>query len=408
MQISCLKCKGKNPANCGRTFCPILAKNNALFKVQDSISEDFSGGSPNVFVGRIGYPYLNVGILAPPGIRDSADYDAPRQWAASDYNIQSIINLRSSLVNSRFKIGVMESNRFLELSQEIGMASKPVDVEVTLKDKPSIKMDTGAEVTPMGPAASLKRAEITSNPHIDTRVDKTVSDIDLKSTEAIRYLYSKNFDENFLTKILSIGNLGVKLQRRLVPTRWSITAVDDNLGKMFTAEIKDFPQVKDYTTFFGSYLGNYYLILMFPEPWSYELFEGYMPNASWNISSSIKFTTDYEPYSGRKSYAENCVGGYYAARLPILEKLREMKRQASVLTLRFITGEYACPLGVWVCREATRKALNTRLEFSSKDLMLKYAWALIKKKFGYDINDILNKSIILKEIKSQSKLKDFF
>ena len=40
--------------------------------------------------------------------------------------------------------------------------------------------------------------------------------------------------------------------------------------------------------------------------------------------NKARFTTDYEPYTGRKTYAENCVGGYYAARLPILEKLKDI------------------------------------------------------------------------------------
>ena len=75
MKLPCIKCKGRYPENCGRSFCPILAKNNALFHVQRSVSAHFDASSPNVFVGRIGYPYLNVGILAPPGVSDSSDYD---------------------------------------------------------------------------------------------------------------------------------------------------------------------------------------------------------------------------------------------------------------------------------------------------------------------------------------------
>ena len=45
----------------------------------------------------------------------------------------------------------------------------------------------------------------------------------------------------------------------------------------------------------------------------------------------------------------------------------------NVLVLRFITGDYAVPLGVWVTREATRKAMNGKpIIFSDKELMLKY------------------------------------
>ena len=133
-----------------------------------------------------------------------------------------------------------------------------------------------------------------------------------------------------------------------------------------------------------------------------------MPKASWNPSDSIDYTTDYEPYEGRKSYAENCGGGYYAIRLPILEKLAELKKQATVLVLRFITGEYATHLGVWVPREAARKALSSKpIEFSSKELMLSYTKSLVRKKFGYDMEILLNKSIIIKNLKNQKKLSAF-
>ena len=72
--------------------------------------------------------------------------------------------------------------------------------------------------------------------------------------------------------------------------------------------------------------------------------------ASWNKDKNIQFTTDYEPYTGRKSYAENCAGGWYSVRMAITEHLHQIKKQSSCLAIRVITGEYAMPLGVWVIR----------------------------------------------------------
>jgi len=410
MNIPCIKCKGATPMlSCGRTFCPIIAKAEAFYKVKDSLpKEDFFGSSPAPFVGHNFYPNLYVGILSPPEQREDAWlYDAPKHWAEQNFQIPQIVDYRSALINSRFRINIKQKNKFLDISQEIGMASKPVDVEINLKDKPRFKFKTDAYAAPTGPNAILKKAIITENPKIDTKVDKVVSDSDLKANDALIYLYKHDFDENFLTKILSIGNLGIKYDRKLVPTRWSITATDDALAKHLLNGIRQYNEI-NYTSYFGSYLGNYFLILFFPEVWSYELFETYAPKAEWNISNEYQFMTDFEPYEGRKTYAENCGGGYYAARLPILEKLSTLKRQGSVLILRFITGEYAVPLGVWVVREAVRKALkNKPLEFGNKELMLKYAKSLIKKKFNYDINKLFNESKLLKNIKEQSKLTKF-
>lgn len=394
----------------GRDFCPVCAKASAVFKVKKKLTkDDFEGISPSVFVGRYGYPKINVGILSPPEkVEDAWLYDAPRYWGKENFEIPKLIDLRSSLINSRFSIRIKETNKFLDISQEITMASKPVDVEINLEEKPKFRLNLNPYLAPTGPHGKLEDADITSNPKISRKVDKTVSDTDLKATGGLEYLYKSGFDENFLTRLLSVGNLGLKKNRKLVPTRWSITAVDDQIAKLLVQKIKKYNQT-DYCAYFGSYLGNYYLILFFPEIWSYELFETYAPKGYWNETSESKFTTDYESYEGRKSYASNTVGGYYAARLPILEKLSELKRQGSVLCLRFITNEYSVHLGVWVVREATRKALqNKSMFFSDKELMLTYARNLVRKKFNYNLDNLLSRSILLKQMKEQRKLFSFY
>ncbi|MCH7783699.1 hypothetical protein IID62_11605, partial [candidate division KSB1 bacterium] len=45
---------------------------------------------------------------------------------------------------------------------------------------------------------------------------------------------------------------------------------------------------------------------------------------------------------------------------PEEKKLNEIKKQGSVLALRFITGDYTLPLGVWVTRESARKSMQSK------------------------------------------------
>ncbi len=407
MKILCVRCKGRRL--CGKSFCPILSKSEARFRVEKLVEKDFYGSSPAPFVGHVGYPFLNVGILSPPYTADDAwRYDSPRFWSSESYKIPEIVDLRSSLVNSRFNINVKQRSRFLDIAQEVGMASKPVDVEINLKKKPRFFVNVNDVVAPMGPNAQLEKVRVTENPKVSQKVEKVVSDSDLKAADAVVYLYGNEFDENFLSRILSIGNLGLKKNRKLVPTRGSIVSIDDTLGKKFISEVKNYPQ-SGYQAYFGGYLGNYYLILFFSDVWSYELFETYLPKASWNPSSEIQFSTDYELYDGRKNYAEETAGGYYAARLPILEKMNSLRKQSSVLALRFITGEYAVPLGVFVCREACRKSLNSSpVSFDSKEAMLDYARILVNDKFHYDLSFIFSSSKLLNNIKKQVKLSRFF
>ena len=409
MQLPFKKHEGFDPlGNCGKGKCPVCARNNAAFKTKTMLEkENFTSDAVAPFVGRFGYPNVNIGILAPPEqSEDSWLYDAPKFWSGSNYDIPSIVNFRSSLLNSRSNMNVRKRQRLLEISQDVAMASRPFDVDIELEEKPRFRLQTDSNMAPTGANARLKKISITENPKIHTKIYKVFSDTDMKAVEAVNYLYKNNFDENFLTRMLSVGTFGIKKDRKLVPTRWSITATDDIIGKNLIKEIKNFSEIDSYSAFFGSYLGNYYLIMMFPEIWSYELFEMYVPQ-NWNSMKPLRFSTDHENYSGRKNYAENTVGGYYTVRLGILEKLMEMKKQASVLALRFITDEYAMPLGVWVTREAARKTMQNSIQFSSKELMLEYAKKLVRKKFNYNADFLLRESILLKSMKTQTKLNVF-
>lgn len=386
----------------GESLCVTCLHSLVSFR-NTRMKDHFFGDAPAPFIGRYGYPYVNVGVLS-PGVSEenSWQYDSPRHWVESNASIPEIVRLRSALVNSRTKSNVRDQEKVAEVAQDVAMASKPVELEISLKKVPKFGVYWEKYSAPMGPAAELTSIDITSNPKIHTKVDKVFSDIDLKAAEGLAYLYHSGFEPYNLSRMLSVGTMGIGKNRKLVPTRWSITATDDTIGKQLIKEVKDFPE-SDYMAFTGDYFGNYYVIMLFPEKWSYELFETYSAPEKQD-----QLWTDHEFYSGRKSYAADTVGGYYAARLSILEKLHSMKRQASVLALRFVTDEYSVPLGVWVVREAAKKAMqNKPIRFASRKLMLKFAETYAKKKLGYNAQSLFGRSHLLKQIIQQKKLFEY-
>ena len=375
-------------------------------EIKDLKQEFYGVSPPTVFIGsKLAYPNVNVGIMSVPDLKENAKlYDSPNYWSEKNINVNQIIKYRQELINSRFRAKVSDirlSNRLLEIVKEVGMASVQSDMEVELNKKPRPRINFDTYLAPMGPSAELKNIKLVSNTKIPSYVDKVYSDTDLKSVEGLKYLYSKGLDERSLSQILSIGVTGLKKNRILVPTRNSITAVDDSIGKFLLNKIRDYKMIDDYYFYFGGHLGNYYLILFFPELFSYELFEMMMPKGN--------FTTDYETYDGRKNYAEETAGGYYAARLPILQYLDGIKRQSSVLVLRFVLPEYDVPLGVWVCRNSVRKSLSSEpTYFKNEDEMLKFIGELMIKNFRFDINPILKQSMLLQMVKTQMKLNKWF
>ena len=149
--------------------------------------------------------------------------------------------------------------------------------------------------------------------------------------------------------------------------------------------------------------------MFFPNVFSYELFELYLPGSSWNPSDEIKAATDFESYSGRKTYASNTSGGYYAARLPILEYLDKIKRQAGVLAIRIETPGYWAALGVWVVRSSVRKALAKKgLKFNDLNELIEGSKKIGLIKYGFDSSKILKKSKLLEQIKTQKSLREWF
>ncbi|MEK6842053.1 MAG: hypothetical protein AABX91_02785 [Nanoarchaeota archaeon] len=390
-----------------------IADINFRYKDLDKISELNTNSPPSVFIGsKLKYPLVNVGILSPLEKDENAwVYDSPKYWAKEGFGIKDVISLREGLLNSRFQSKVtdpqQDTKRFIQIAQELAMASKPVDVEIELNEKinPGVKKDK--VVLPQGMGARLKNAKIVGNVKIDPKLDKAIND-DVKAHESITALYGNNFNEYSLSQILSVGVLGMKKDKKLVPTRWSITATDDMIGKSLLTKVKEYPWIKNYELFFGEFMGNAYLIMFFPNVFSYELFELYLPGSSWNPGNEIKAATDYENFDGRKAYASNTAGGYYAARLPILEYLESVKKQASVLAIRIELPSYWAALGVWVCRESTRKALDRKpLTFESKEELIESTKKIGMIKFGFNPDKIFTKSKLISSL-NQKHLTEFF
>ncbi len=325
---------------------------------------------PDVFVGRFGYPRVSAGPLIPadeigslgPGSTSGSvsGLDPPlfhRPAELARMGVGEIVALRSSMVRSGSKVAVHDAKnpgKLLEQAQEIAMSSMPVGTEVTFEKPPRGRLRFDGFMMPSGPTGSVKEMEITSNPSVPRKVDEVVDDSDLLAARAVGELYTSGVEVDGISRLLSLGLLGKK--RKLVPTRWSITASDDIAGKHLIASIQDYPLINEYLLFSGERLANHFEVLLAPAPFTYELIEIWLPRSVWS-GDGLWIGADREGPGPKKGYS-SLSGGYYAARLALLERLAEMRRQASALLVREITEEYWAPLGVWVVREAAREAMR--------------------------------------------------
>lgn len=398
----CLRCKGKGL--CGKS-CPILNR----FPLLGKIKQQFSGSSPpEVFVGRSNYPNINTGILAPQEIGDTNDYSMPEKWFANNFSIANILRLRGKLIYARFKSNIKETrtgeNRFLNIMQEISLADKPVSTEITLKKTPNQDISPDSHSGIIANPAPLLKARLEENPSIPKKVDYLTNDTDSKAVTAINELYKEQIPVSNIIKVLSAGLLGKKQNRKLVPTRWSITATDDTLSKLLLEKIRFYQEISEIMLFHVYYVGNHYEFLLLPDKFSFEVMEAYMPDSLWNLASGVSLAIDYEGFNGRKDYAENVTGAYYTARLALAEYLEKIQRQCSCLVMREERKEYYAPLGVGILREAARHAFKQEPEkFSSIQDALKVS----QTRLQLPISNFTEKSWLVRNHGKQKRLSDF-
>ncbi len=404
----CIKCKGK--LLCGLSYCPILKKHSARNKVVSSIrGKEFVGSSPpSLFVSWNNYPKVEIAPLSPTEVMDSALFDTPEEWFGLPQ--EQIISFREQLLRSNKPVNVGDAAKpsygLAEL-QELVMTTKPIAIDVTLKKRPSFSLSFHESIAPHGPSGKLLKMSFEENPSIPKKIDYAVSDTDLKSADAMIRLYDYGFHVSRIYKLLSAGALGIGKNRRFTPTRWSIVASQDAIGKSLIGEIKYFQELGEIRLFSTEYLGNRFFILLIPGAWAFENLEAWIPGSMWyqeKDSSKVEVIQDHEFYAGRKDYPSNIAGAYHAARLSVCEYLKKIKRQAAALVFREITPEYNIGLGNWVIQESVKAALACKpLTFSGLPLAL----AFVERKLQTPLKPWKKKSKLLDFLQHQRRLSDF-
>ncbi len=391
----CLLCKGSR-ALCGNANCPLLPRIRLGPTIESKISKDFFGPGMNVFVGRIGYPNIGIGPLA--AIEERPNMDSPTSWFGQEYG--DIIEMSSLMLRSKNSQNIFSRSRFIGEMQELALAKKPADIEMGFSKKPLYRVSFSDVMQPMGPTATIERLRITENTRIDPRVESVVRD-ELKARDASYMLYSRGQDVYKITTILSSGVLGMEQRKKLVPTRWSITATDDMIARDLLKRVRTFPSVNEFQVFSSSYLDNHFQILLMPGNWEYENFEAWAPGSFWSQSmKEMQVVEEYEPFGGRKRYADKEAGGYYAARIGVIEGLKAMRRQARVVVFREVHEGYTIPMGVWVVRETARNAfLNKPEKFPTLEEALRH----VESRLRVPLHEYIRRSRILR----QRRLSDF-
>jgi hypothetical protein len=370
-----------------------------------NLASEIQGSSPpSVFVGRMGYPKVMVGPMLPPIFDDTSTYDTPELW--QDYKVDDILHFRLSLVRGTTLVDVKDAKRetrMVQTLQELAMADKPVDSDMVLKKDPNRTVHLNEHIPPFGPSGQMFKFDVSGNVSVDQRIEKAYYDRDLKAGEAVVQLYENGVHLSRIQKSFSVGSFG--RARRMVPTRWSITAVDDITSKSLIESVKMQQETGDYLVYLRKIHMNVFVAIVIPGAWSFEWIEAWFPNTTWNLMQygEPAIMGDNEGYMGIDHYAK--VGGcYYSARLTAAEMLNRLQRQGTVLMLREIYPGFNIPLGVWFVREQLRAMMkSTPYRFSSIEQVLEF----VTKNLTIPLHKWVAKSKVLQDVRYQKRISEY-
>jgi len=332
----------------------ILSKwHESLSKYGNLFSSDSISGTspPSVFVGSHNYPKVFVGPMVPPIHGNTELLDSPEKWKGR--TLEEIINFRLKLVRGIQKMSIEQTEgRYIENLQEVTMSSKPTDLDLIFSKNVSSNVSIDGESAPFGPVGEIKSAKFSGSTSTKP-IEKIFYDRDIKAQDAVLKLYNSGIEISKIQKCFSIGMLGKK--RKLVPTKWSITATDDIISKSIVDKILENDLIDVCKVFSYEHLGNIFSVILFPHRWIFEMIE------AWYSNGIIGFGSDNEDARGI-NHPPHIAGAYFAAKLGVSEYLLKNKIQAGVLIFREIRPEYAIPVGVWQVREGIRESMKQKPE----------------------------------------------
>jgi len=362
---------------CGIAPCPLLAEVRSMLPAAQasSVVEMVGPSPPSLFVGRHGYPDVRAGLTASLTPDDSADsFGDPAELFGRP--LEEVAARHANLVTGGRKMRVSSAvcpDLVLEATQLIAKASSSVDVELDFARPVAIGGNPTFDSmsTPLGPSGEVLRAEVVGHASVSRKIDSITGETDVLASDAMGELVESGTGEAQISRMLSSGLLGRAESRKLVPTRWGITATDDTLGKRLWESVRDLPSLDKVLVFEASYLDNHFHIIITPGTWAFHMMEAWTGGSLWSDGGSV--LGDWEEGRPRTNYASSVTGAYYSARLGVLEYLESIGRSGACLVWRDIGPGYWAPVGVWLIRETVRDALKGKgRKFDSVDEAVRF------------------------------------
>lgn len=323
------------------------------YKKEFRPSKSHQGIASGLIVGEKGYPNLN---LIPLNNEDKkSSFFNEKNLVKKEYN--EILKLKVKNIAGIKNLQIKErDDKILNQVRDVLASKKVVDYESFYEKE--IRINDFHMDKLIGLGGNKNKLEKISSGNIPIHRDfEKVLNEDIKTKNKVIDLYKKGFNESQIINLLTLGSFGLNFNKKLVPSRWGITAYDTIISNYLFDEITKNNIINKNLYFKSEDKGNTFHIFLFPKKHTFENIEVI------KTKYGVKVINDY--YANNKSIQPKTAGGFFATRLSCLEFLNRIKKQASVIVIREIDN-YEIPLGVIFVRETVREAFKKIYTF--KDL----------------------------------------
>lgn len=358
-------------------------------------TKEIEGFGSTAIVGEKSYPELKVYNISNSD-KDASFFNTSKN-VKKEYSDIVKLNAKNIMGNTN-KIYIKHTNtRILNNIQNVYKSKSAVEFaskfENELKfNKPVINKLSGM----LGTKNELKQISLNENTKTSKQIEKYTTN-DIKSREAMINLYKRGTSEQQIINLLSLGQFGVQTNKKIVPTKWSNTAYDKTIEQYLHKKLITYKIIDNYEVYFYEDKGNSFLVILSPSAYCLESIE---KMSNW-------FGVDFANHKNKllEKDEPETAGGFYATKIAIFEALEKRKRQASIICIRLIDN-YEIPLGVVFVRESVRECMKIQNQIfkTSKLDELKVYMRIRQTKY----DKLFTNSKVLKEMKSQRRLNDFF
>ncbi len=345
--------------------------------IQTQLGDSFRGKTvtafspPGIVVEPLKYPIVRASVLASTQASEFISiYDHPDSWRGLDSD--AILKMRKCLFRFGAQVDAktMEPSPLVDTLQTVALSVNPLALHFEVSDIPQKDLVPLGGLLPTGPAVDARNATILNEPET-SRVAEKITEQDIPAAEAIWKLLDYEYTLDQVARLMSVGLLGMKDNRRLIPTKSAYKATIDAFVNRAIMELIDRPLTSKFTLSTAELHGDVFTI--FAQPGMPRVDYLRVQRTELGIERGFSF-------EGIKNVSLDPKTSVFAdnARFAVYHDFVQRRRGCQITVFHMSRNQRSEMLGPWRVRAGVKGALESdMLELDSRENALAVLQSLL-------------------------------